>query len=205
VQVESGTQIQVLGLDPDGIRLELGEGRIQAKVQPGNTAVEIAHGAQSAQTVSGAFSMSTEEDGGLLVRSEEGDTLLSGFGEVEKLEGGSYAYSAAGEPIISAREAQALLLNIQWPDLSAQREASIEVTGQTMPNIALRALSGDKAVDIRADEDGKFELELSLKEGKNTIELEATDPLGRSVGESRDFTVDSTPPATLETEIQWVE
>jgi hypothetical protein len=205
LHVDPNSTVQVLGIDGDGIRLELEEGRIQAKVQPGNPSVEIAHGSKTARTELGGFTMSVSGNDDVLVQSQEGVVGLSGFEDLEELAEGHYVHASPGEPIISADEAKALLLHIQWPGEEVRREAGIELQGTTLPNARLQALRGDEQIELRADSEGNFQLELELEEGQNTVQFTATDPLGRSTDDQMTLTVDSTPPSAVETEIQWVE
>jgi hypothetical protein len=192
LELDSDSTVQIVGIDRDGVMLELEEGRVQAKVQPGAPSVRVAHGAQSAGSEGGQFSFSATSEDEVLVRSSEGSVSLEGFGDLQTLEAGSYAKSVPGKPIISAEEAEELLLSIQWPEARARAEAESAVRGRTAPHAEVTLTVDGADTPVTANAAGEFSVDLDLQEGPNQIEIEAVDPLGRTKTETGEVEIIST-------------
>jgi len=201
--VEADSTIRVMGVDNDGVVVELEEGRVKAKVKAGSPGIQVSHRDQSARTQGGAFSMSVSGQDEVLVQSEDGRVSLQGFGERSDLEPGHYVHAAPGEPIISAAQAEELLLHIEWPSEGRRRESGLALEGETLPNMRVQVQAGGQSFEARADDAGKFHVELQLQEGTNSVEVSAADPLGKRVAQERQFELDNTAPQAMDMGVQW--
>lgn len=201
--VEADSSIQIRGISSEGILVELEGGRVKAVVEPGNPAIEVAKGERSVRTQDGAFAMSYSETEGVLASAADGTVELTGFGEQRTLARGHYIHAAPGRPIVSADQAKALLLRIDWPDEEARRSKGLSLAGETLPNLPVSIRIGEQETEALADEDGRFVVDLELAEGNNRVEVVARDPVGNTVDSQNDIRVDTTAPMLQKVSVPW--
>jgi len=108
----------------------------------------------------------------------------------------SYGEGYTEVAVKEAKEAAEILIEIE-PLPSLTKELKIKVVGST--NSGYKVTINDKTVTVR--EDGKFEMEVELIEGPNTIIIVVEDNLGRSAKKMFTVVRDTTGPAIFVDEI----
>ena len=85
---------------------------------------------------------------------------------------------------------ESVFLNVSWPAVRETRASRITVVGKAEVGSVVHI----NGVVASLDANGRFKTPVELKEGRNAIEVEATDLLGRRISERRDVTVDRKAP-----------
>ncbi|MFP2912824.1 hypothetical protein ACLESD_49030, partial [Pyxidicoccus sp. 3LFB2] len=90
-----------------------------------------------------------------------------------------------------------LLLKVDWPVDRTRRERELLVRGQTEPGSRVEV----DGVTITPDAQGHFERKVSLREGRNTVDVRAVGVGRIEQRDKQDVVVDTTPPP-LKTDTQ---
>jgi hypothetical protein len=183
VRLTAGTHLRVGELRPDVARLVVGDGLVFADVRGGRgprLEVRNSQGDAVATARDGALFVSAEPGGALRAAVTRGSADLTANGESVEVGPGFYSVAVPGnKPTAPASVPKSLLLKVQWPveTLTAKRRQL--VTGSTSPGARVRVGNAT----LWADRKGHFRTVVSLKEGKNVIEVRSVDMVGR---EARD-------------------
>ena len=194
--------LRVVGIEETGIRVELEEGRVSAKVRPGSPTLSISNRGRAVTTDDAEFSVNADADGALSLAVDRGGLELSGFGEQETLSEGSMLSAMPGVSPVLRPIPDEILLEVHWPELTATREEELYVEGRTAPYAELHVTVRDELQLIRAQADGTFRVPIYLLEGDNAVHVVARDGIGNHSESSRDFERSTTPPP-LNIEVQW--
>lgn len=190
LELGESASLRVLGQGEDGLRLELEGGKIEARVRPDAGRVQIGAGGRLVSATDADFAMGLA-DGDLAVETTRGSTTLQGFdGQSELVAGQQVLVSSSGE-LITGPIPDSLLLSVEWPPEALTRADKLTVRGQTQPGTRVQVDGGARAV---ADASGNFALELELREGENSVVVQATDPMGRASRSTWTVRRDSTGP-----------
>ena len=197
----AATSIRVLGIESSGVRIELEEGRVQARVRPGSPLLGLSNRGRGVEARDAEFTMAIEADGGLLVQSERGSLDLQGLGEVAILDEGQRLRAPPDKDPLLAPIPKELLLQVQWPERGTTREEDVELSGHTEPyaRVVLSGAAGEKA--LRAGPDGRFSGRLPLEEGDNSLLVQVQDGLGGEVEDKGTMSRDSKPPSVTSAEV----
>jgi len=196
VRMDPGTEISVEELTESVSRILLASGMATAVVRPGqrHTFEVKAANADAVATLeqSGAFTMSNNGRGTVAVGTREGEVTLLGQGKVVIVRAGQQSVIRPGQaPSEPAAVPGSLLLKVDWPVDRTRRERELLVRGQTEPGSRVEV----DGVTVTPDAQGHFERKVSLREGRNTVDVRAVG-VGRTQHRaSKEVVVDSTPPA----------
>jgi FecR protein/Glucodextranase, domain B len=181
-----------------GLRLE--EGRIAARVErqaASELRIEAAGGDAVAETEEGEFTALSSGQGDLSVAATEGRVRLSARGRSVDVSAGQQSVAAADSPPSEPRAIpSSLFLKVNQPGKLRKRE--VKLAGTTAPG-AIVTVNG---VPVRVDGSGRFEADVSLREGKNRVVFRAVDPIGREEKQRVPLEVDSRGPR-LKSEVKW--
>ncbi|MBZ4421711.1 FecR domain-containing protein [Myxococcus sp. RHSTA-1-4] len=202
VRMDPGTEISVEWLTESVSRILLANGMATAVVRPGqrHTFEVKAANADAVATLeqSGAFTMSNNGRGTVAVGTREGEVTLLGQGKVVIVRAGQQAVIRPGHaPSEPAPIPSSLLLKVDWPAERTRRERGLVVRGQTDPGSRVEV----DGVSITPDAQGHFERKLSLREGRNTVDVRAVGVGRIEQRERQEVVVDTTPPP-LKTDTQ---
>ncbi|MCB9746409.1 MAG: FecR domain-containing protein [Alphaproteobacteria bacterium] len=190
---ESST-LRVLGQDRDGLQVELEGGRVQATVRPGTGALAVRAGGREVRAEDASFAVGLGEEGTTLVEASLGEVALSGFGELTEItEGQRLTVSGDAQPSV-APIPQEMLLDVRWPEEVRVRAELVRLEGSTHPGASVVASGEGGDARTFADAEGRFALELPLKEGSNDLHVVAVDPLGKEQEVTWSVTRDSQGP-----------
>jgi hypothetical protein len=151
-------------------------GKVSATVGSADEHVEItARHTKTANVGAARFVVSLSESGKVSVASSEGTARFSGKGKDVLVTGGKVSTAlpeqAPGEPESLPQE---LLLSVVWPE-DDRIENQARIKGKAQPSTRI-SING---VETNVSGDGVFQAAVPLKPGKNHIEVEAEDIVGR--------------------------
>ncbi len=202
VRVQSSSSIRILEVDRTGVKMELEEGRLVARVREGSPTLAISNVGRTFQAENAEFSAGVSPDGVLLVATHSGQVVLGGISEHSQLSAGMELSLAPGKPALERELAETLLLSVSWPEL-ADRPVAAPLHGQTVPFGLVRLMAPGSVLELRADETGAFSFPLDLQVGEGSLEVQVVDPLGRTARESWRYTIVPPPPAVRGASVDW--
>jgi Glucodextranase, domain B/FecR protein len=191
VRMEAGTEVTVEALTASLSRLLLGNGMTTTRVKPGarhTFEVKAVGSDAQARTEGGTFSMSNNGKGTVAVGTREGEVAFLGQGKVVIVRAGQQSIVHPGRtPSEPAPIPTSLLLKVNWP---AHPRRQALVSGQTEPGTFVD-VAGQR---VPTDKEGRFSHPVSLKEGRNTVEVRARSVGGLRQMARQELIVDTTPP-----------
>lgn len=203
LDLEEQSSIRVLDVSAGGVRVELEEGRVSARVRPGSPALGVVSGGRTVSSAEGSFTVAADRAGVLAVQTAEGEARLEGVAGATAVPAGSRLVDVPGQtPSLGAIPAE-LLLEVSWPSGGPLREDSVVLKGKTNSFANVRVVGAAADVDARAGPDGRFELSVPLAEGENAVRVQATDVLGEEAEQSGQVSRDSTAPKATKAQVLW--
>lgn len=191
VRMEAGAEISVEALTDSLSRFLLGNGMTTArlKIGAGQTLEMKAAGSDAvARTEGGTFTMSNNGAGTVALATLVGEVSFSGQRKVVIVRAGQQSIVRPGRgPTEPTPIPTSLLLKVNWP---ARPRRKVVVSGQTAPGSQVDV--GGRIVPT--DEEGRFSQVMPLKEGTNSVQVQAVSVGGLRQEEKRDLTLDTTPP-----------
>jgi hypothetical protein len=204
LRLEPDSVIEVLSVDEDGVRVELEDGRVQARVRPGSPQLAVSSQGRLLRAADADFTVGADREAEVLaVAVERGQVGVEGApGGTQALEAGSTATLMPGAlPILQQSDA-ALLLDVRWPTAQT-RAATITLEGRTAPRARVRVTGGAAPAEGLADAEGRFTVGVPLREGDNALEVTARDSLGRDVAVDGRAHRDTRAPAARSVDVSW--
>jgi hypothetical protein len=197
VRMEAGTEVTVEELTDSLSRLMLGNGMTTARVKPGarhTFEVKAAGSDAVARTEGGTFAMSNNGAGTVAVGTREGEVTFIGQGKVVIVRAGQQSVLRPGHgPSEPAPIPTSLLLKVDWPARPTLTSRQVIVSGQTTPGAHVN-VAGQR---VSADAEGRFSRTLPLKEGRNTVQVQALSVGGLRQEDQHELVVDTTPPSKV--------
>ena len=177
VKMEPGTEVGIGDLKESITRLLLESGMAKATVKgQGRHTFEVrATGSDaSASSDGGAFTIASNGLGTVAVGTESGEVSFSGAGRVVIVRAGQQSIVKPGQaPSAPITIPSSLLLKVSMPTKKTINTPKLVLKGDVQPG----ALVEVQGRIVSVDERGHFEVPVSLKEGKNSLSVQA-----RSVG-----------------------
>jgi len=200
--LEPSSSIRVTQVEQTGVRVELEEGRVQAKVRAGSPLLAVEREGQRVEVDDGEVVVS-EDEGLLQVEGRKGTARVSGIQGVQTVGAGERLVQGEGGETVRGPAPEDLLQAVRWPDAKATRADEIVVEGNASAFARVAAHTDQDEVAGRADASGRFRLSVPLVEGPNEILLMVTDAFG-GVRESRHQIVrDTQAPEVTQAEVIW--
>lgn len=183
VKMESDTEVSVEELTESISRVLLGNGMATATVNGASRHVFEVRAAGSdakARTAAGSFTVSNNGSGTVAVASREGEVELESREKAVIVRAGQQSIVRPGKaPTAPTPVPSSLLLKVRWPTTREVNTRKIVLAGEVEPGSMVWI--ADKPV--RVDARGRFSTPVTLREGKNLLDVRA-----RSVsGESHDL------------------
>ncbi|MBS1148413.1 MAG: hypothetical protein H6Q89_111 [Myxococcaceae bacterium] len=177
VKMEPGTEVEIGELSESISKLLLESGMARATVKGGGRHTFEVRANKSdavARTDGGVFSIASNGNGTVAVGTQEGAVEFLGKGRVVIVRAGQQSIVRPGQaPTEPVSIPSSLLLKVALPGRSVVNRSKLVVVGTAEPGARIE-VAGKM---VKADEKGRFETTLKLKEGKNGIEVK-----GYSVG-----------------------
>lgn len=196
VRMEGSTDVEVGELTESISRLMLGSGMATARVRGGKHRFEVraAKSDAVASTKAGTFAISSNGQGTVAVGTESGEVELSGHGKVVIVRAGEESVVHPGQaPSAPARIPASLLLKVRWPKKAELATRSLWIRGTAEPGAQVH-VAGHR---VTVKSDGTFATRVRLREGKNSVEVEARGVGKREEREAHPIVVDTTPPKAV--------
>ncbi len=180
VRVHDASEVTVREISATLSKLELDRGRIHAEVTTDGFTMQVqAKGTETiAETRKGAFTIFADGAGLVAVATETGGVRLEvgGGNEGVTLSAGERATVAKGAaPEVSAIPTT-VLLEVEWPGEKTTRSATVAVRGQV--DVGTDVSINGAVATVAAD--GRFAVQVALRDGRNDIRVSATDLSGRT-------------------------
>ena len=177
VKMEPGTEVGIGDLKESITRLLLESGMAKATVKgQGRHTFEVrASGSDaSASTDGGVFTIASNGKGTVAVGTESGEVSFAGAGRVVIVRAGQQSIVKPGQaPSTPITIPSSLLLKVSMPTRKTINTPKLVLKGDVQPGAMVEV----QGRIVTVDERGHFEVPISLKEGKNALNVQA-----RSVG-----------------------
>ncbi len=164
------------------VGLALESGVVRATVREGGPLLRMKSGTQQVVTQAPAtIRMSRKGDAtGVLI--EEGEARIDGPSGQTTGEPGQEVLMFDDGLVWPSNQPVADLLKVRWPEKATATEP-VWIRGQTSPRATVR-LKGYPMAEVQADEDGRFAVQVPLRQGANELHLEVTHAVGGTLSES---------------------
>jgi hypothetical protein len=192
VELDSGSDFLVRSLTENISRFMLESGMISANVaEHPERRFEVTSSAAQVNTSGALFKMSVNAQGLVVLGTEQGTVEVAAEGKVVKVGAGYLAKVEKGKaPEDPIRIPPQLFLKVRWPKQREFNTRSLEVSGRTAPGSRVRM----EGAVVPVDSQGGFVKVLTLKEGRNQINVESYDVAGnRNRSDSPVLQVDTHP------------
>jgi len=197
--LEADSSIRVLAVDTRGIRVELEDGRVQARVRPGSPSLNITNRGRAVTSTDADFTVATDNSGTLVAEASHGSLSLQGFDSLTQVSPGERLNAMSGQGAVLGEITEDLLLEVQWPEEELTRLTDLPIEGKTAPFAMVEILNHQ----VRAGADGHFHLDVSLEEGRNDVQVLAQDVMGNSSNQVMVLTLDTQAPTVINSEVFW--
>lgn len=199
VKMEPGTEVGIGELSESISKVLLESGMARATVKGGGRhtfEVRTAASDAVASTDGGVFSIASNGKGTVALGTESGEVYFSGAGRVVIVRAGQQSIAKPGQaPSEPSPIPSSLLLKVALPGRTTVNTPRIVLAGTVEPGAMLEV----QGKVVQADEKGAFKVPVTLKEGKNRVEVRAKS-VGQLEGSSKhDVELDTTvKPTTID-------
>ena len=192
--VDSSASIRVGSLTDSGVEIELDSGRVKAEVRSGGPTLAVGKGDRKFKASESVFEVSADDEH-TAVRVRTGTVTATGVDTVTEIGAGqSVAVMPNGQASISDIPKD-LLLEVDWPEENRTRFTKALLKGKTDPGSLVHVLGVREAVEVRAGKDGRFEVQVELNEGLQTVRVAAKSLFGEEIAAQWDVELDTTGPS----------
>ncbi len=173
---------------------KLGEGRITAAIpsEANREYLFLSRGSEAVASIErGEFSLATDGKGTVVVDTRKGTVRLRAAGKEVKVSKGKRSVVLPDKPPSDVLPVpSSVALQVKWPPVKSIRNRT-RITGKT----SAAAMVMVNGILVRADEQGRFSVDVPLREGKNRLVVTTTDASGNtSMQRSPEIRVDTRPP-----------
>lgn len=182
IRMQEGSELELTLLDPREVRLEV-TGTVDVDMPGGETS--ISGGGHVARTRGGRVSFSydghTATAGAL-----SGEASLTSNGQTVSLGEGEFATTRESGLTRPAKMPRTFTLEVAWPPELETNKASILIKGKV--SARARVSVGGRRVEPAPD--GTFEGKVTLKPGRQTVIVSASDTFGRRTAKAHQYVLD---------------
>lgn len=202
VTVSPGSQFRLGELSEELSNVSLEGGRLSASVAGGGRSellVQVRGTSAEARTAEGDFAVLRSEAGQVTVAGTRGKIRVAAEGRsVELADGEQSVVAPKRAPSTPTKIPGKLLLKLRHGQMRKLKQRSTLVAGEVAPGSVV-AVNG---VDVPTN-DGRFSVQVPLREGMNEVTIAARDALGRDVKRVlRGIEVDTSPPK-VDGQVNW--
>lgn len=193
IVLEGGTDVTVLDVARDEVRLSLEGGRVHATVRPEGPSLAVEAGGTRLRMRDADVAMGRSADIVAFEVQRGTAEVVDGTGAPRSVEAGLVVRGHAGGLAFDEATDALLLALASTPGMT--RAEQVTVHGTVTPGAHLTARVGsDVRFEAVADASGAFALPVRLVEGENLVEVQAIDLLGRTTSTRMRVVRDSTAP-----------
>jgi hypothetical protein len=178
VEISPRSEFSVREISRTVARVRLEQGRMSAALPKDapSLRVETSGSEAQAESTGGSFVVVSNGQGQLAVAATQGSVRLSvGAASVVVHEGQQSESAAGGAPSAPHAIPKSLFLKVARPGASVRRERQALVQGRTAPG-AVVSVNG---LRVSPELDGRFRVQVPLKDGHNNLVVEAEDIFGK--------------------------
>jgi hypothetical protein len=201
VRLSPRSEFTIRELSEGTSKIRLEEGHVTASVdENGHRSLKVAaRGTDAeAQSSGGEFGVVTDGKGQLAVATTTGSVKLSAGGQTVDVVAGQTSDIAGGVP--SAPRAIPSSLFLKVGELGTKtNQTTVTVTGQTEPGSLVK--SGENVAKV--DAQGRFRVQVPLKDGDNSVAVDVTDASGRTKSQSLPTIVVDRKKPEISAETKW--
>lgn len=197
------TTMRVLDADGSGVRIEVDEGTLTARVRAGAPPLDVLSNGRSVRASDADFTMMVSRTGGFSTMARRGLIDVRGVNGTARLAAGQVLHTDSNGAGFVGPVSDSLLLDVEWPEDEVTRLPTVAVAGVTDPFATVTVGEGEGAVKVRAGEDGRFEAQVGLAEGVNSVPITVRDVAGREATMIQTVRRDSTAPVMQSAEVVW--
>jgi len=191
VELRDRVEIRLDSISRAGASLDLRRGKVLAHVgrRGDNVAITAAHTrTQNAEGLPARFVVTADEKGRVAVAATEGAATVEAAGKVVTVQAGSQTRAEPGRPPLDPETIpEDVFLTVSWP-AGERHEDRLAVVGSASPGSQVRVNGAPAALDAT----GRFAATVPARNGRNPIDVEVEDAVGRSKHERREITKVST-------------
>jgi hypothetical protein len=178
VEVSPNTTVELAAIEDGLVEVRVEGGRVRARARPDAGAVRVLAAGREALAYDASFGLAVDH-GSVSIETERGRVVVGGVPGVSEVQAGSRLHVFPDGEAVLRPVSDALLLDVAWPE--PVRVGRVKVAGTTEPGATVRLVApvADAGEPVRADAEGRFELELPVPEGRTEIEVAVRDPFGR--------------------------
>jgi hypothetical protein len=192
VKMEPGTEVGIGDLKESITKLLLESGMAKATVKGGgrHTFEVRAQGSDAtATTDGGVFTIASNGKGTVAVGAESGEVAFSGAGRVVIVRAGQQSIVQPGQaPTAPVTIPSSLLLKVAMPTRKTINTPKLVLKGDVAPGSMVEV----QGRIVTVDDKGHFEVPISLKEGKNPLNVQARSVGGLEAKSSSNVELDTT-------------
>jgi hypothetical protein len=178
-------------LDPRSVRASVG-GEVEAVSTQGQEPIELAtEDGVTGRVSAGKLLMRALEPGRTQLAALDGTAAVESAGGTVELKEGELGILRQGKLANRSRLPKRVTLHVRWPPNDATNQAQLDLGGQVSALAQVRV----QGHTVQAQTDGSFQAKVPLKLGRQRVAVVATDPLGRSVEQSRSILLDPKAPS----------
>lgn len=204
LELEAESAVRVLAVEEGGIRVELEQGRVKARVRAGSTPLGLSSRGRAIYARDAELTAAVDGEGALAVDAERGAVRVEGVGvDATEVQAGQRLVAMPGREAAIGAIPTELLLEVGWPEVGRTRQKDVLVEGRTGAYAEVSVGQGDAWTTVRAGPDGSFRAQVPLEEGPNQLTVRARDALGNTREEEGAVLRDSTAPPITGSEVQW--
>ena len=203
VEVDESSQFTVAEVSTTLSKVRLQGGRLKARVKGGGKValrVEVEGSDAVAESTSGEFAILRTDDAQVTVATTTGQVDLQAHGQRVRVNAGEQSVvRKSAAPTKPAKIPSSLFLKISGARPNKLRTPETTIEGSTIPGAQVR-INGTAA---SSDENGRFEANVPLREGKNAVVVTVKDAFGRTEQTSLKPIVVDTRPPKVSGEVVW--
>ncbi len=190
LRLRSGTTVTITEVGERGLRLELEQGRVTARVRRGGAGVGVGAGPRAARLTEGEANIGRDASDLFTVEAVEGEVAVDGAPGHGALGPGEALVVSGEGGVVEAHLAEALLLELLLPE-ARDEQGRVSIIAHTSPfsMVRVRGEGAPLAEDggpltLRANGEGELRLPPMVVPPKGLdLVLDATDPFGRTVSQ----------------------
>lgn len=194
--VREESALSLTGLDTQEPLVMMQKGAVEGQVTPQKgAALRIAVEGNATQVLipGGRGTVRTDGEGTLDASANEGLVILQAPGQsAAVLPPGTHRVVAPdGESLASGAIPRSVLLEVEWPEQQVLNKPTTTVKGRVTPGSEV-LVEGRR---VKANRDGRFAADVSLREGKNQVKVEARGTGEPTTQVSPEYMVDTKAPS----------
>jgi len=184
IELRERVEIRLDSVSRAGASLALRRGKVVARVETGRSVAITSAETKTANEggLAARFVVTADERGRVAVAATEGAVRFEAAGRAVKVGAGTATHADRGQPPSDPEKiTEDVFLSVVWP-AGDRRDDRAPVSGKVEPGSVVRV----NGAPAEADQAGRFQAAVPIRDGINSVEVEVEDVAGRTRREKRD-------------------